>query len=169
MCILERQHGNPAGSILQGTGMGSSWFYPDCGVFTLLPFLSFSIFLLYLQNVFLLSSFAKPFPLPDSASHPYLSSLSFSLLVSQVQMSNPSTPPRDVSAIVCERTVCVCVWESSQTVSVKIKVFVSACCINVSQIMCMHVTVSSSHLPHAASPSHLNTGSQPFPIKSEVS
>lgn len=149
----------------RGLGWGAAGFTQ------IVVFLRFFLFSASPSSSFIcrMFSFAKPFPLPDSASHPYLSSLSFSLLVSQVQMSNPSTPPRDVSAIVCERTVCVCVWESSQTVSVKIKVFVCACCINVSQIMCMHVTVSSSHLPHAASPSHLNTGSQPFPIKSEVS
>lgn len=113
-------------------------------IFSLLPS-SFSLF--QILPLFFCSSFS-----------PLYSSPSFSLLVSQLQMSYPSTPPQAVSGIVYKCDA-LRVWRRSgvckkvrKTVSVKIKGS-----INVSQIMCMHVTVSSFHLWLSASP-HTSLG-----------
>lgn len=138
------------------------------------------IFVFSLSSVFLSPSASLSFPLLEyfqSASFLFLSlpdSASFFLLLffSSVQLSlifSPCQPTPDVLSIntssSCKR-YCVQVWCAAcltqkwvrvckkvrKTVSVKIKGS-----INVSQIMCMHVTVSSFHLWLSASP-HTSLG-----------
>lgn len=155
MCrhILKQQHGNPA---CERIGLGTAGFpqvslllshifllslsaqrlhlrLPPCSSlpFSLPGYFSSASFLhatsLNLSRVCLV--FFPPFLLLFSS--PY-SSPSFSLLVSRLQMSNPSTPPQAVSSIVqceaCVKQECVLVcrksWGGWGGQCVKIKVII---------------------------------------------
>lgn len=120
--ILEQQHGNPAELHPWENVIGNSWL-------SLCLTLLSHILLFALSACVLLLLFASPFFvqfgafLSSSFLHAALLNLSclfasfllsaalpsFSLLVSQLQMSNPSTPPQAVRAIVYKCDVCVCV------------------------------------------------------------